>query len=460
MSCVSPTLEGLVIRVDKARTVSGSAARGDENPFPWRVFALLAAILLAVVSPWLTHRSSSPVLWTYSKAYLVFLIALLGGVAGGAAFLAWLVRRAPRNRQMVFALFLLAVPAGMVLFLEASLGWIHRDAFAWYRAWGHRRSALMGFEAAPNHRWTIAGATYTTDGNTFRVHPGSRPSPEDETLIVLAGGSAVFGYGLNDDETWAVRLERRLRETLGPNVTVLNAGCNGHNTLQQLIRVYLRVLPLKPDVVIQYGAINDVRPDREADRWIAFPSELVEARSVRDYLRLKNAGRGFYLENSLLINMLGRKLGWLGSDLAPRYRPEDSEEGAPTFDRTVALYLRNLDTLDRLCEAEGAVFIPVTFLADVKHLPPPYDRGVPLYVEALRRRRRAQGRPLIDLWPAFTKAKDPASLFFPDHYHPNRRGTTFLARHVADALLPLLRERDQGEAPGLDAPPSGPTASN
>ncbi len=431
----------LAWRYHAAETVCAKVNR-ERSRFAWPVFTVIAALMLPMLAPFADHISERPVWGPYSQAYAFFLAAL--GVVGvsAAAVVTWLVRRVSRGRQLAFALMLVGLPVLSLLVAEAWLGLAGRDAFAWYRMWGHVRSPFFGYEASANHQWKVAGATYTTDSNAFRGRTAPRVLPDSEFLIVAMGGSAVFGYGLNDDETWPVRLERLLRERFGSSVTVLNAGCNGHNTLQQLFRAYVRVLPLKPDVVIHYGAINDVRTDAEVDQLIPFPAELVEARSTRDYLRLKNAGHGFYIENSLLLNQVGARLGLLSSDfLVPRFRGASAGEGRDTeFTKTSAAYLRNLDTLRLLCEREGTKFLPVTFVADVAQLRSPYDRGVERFVRALREDARERQLPLIDLAPAFERVSTKSDLFFQDHYHPNHIGAAFIAEHVANALAPMIQQ--------------------
>ncbi len=419
-------------------TNGGGHANASASGFCRRTIAIIFAVMLLPLLPFAFHRSTEPVWHTYSASYAVLLVGLVFAAGLVSVGMGWLFRKASRERQAPFVLLALGSVAMGLFCLELWLGFQNSDAFARYRAWGHTRSALLGFEAAPNNRWSIAGATYTTDAQTFRSHTTPRVSPDEETLIVVMGGSAVFGYGLNDDETWASSLEKRLRERFGSSVTVLNAGCNGHNTLQQMIRAHMRVLPLKPDFIVHYGAINDVRPDAARDQLIIFPEELVHATTTRDYLRIKNQGKGFYFENSLLFNRIGQAMGLFDCALTPRYRPKIGGSTVDTFVATTEIYLRNMASLQALCETNGVAFVPVTFLADTDSLPPPFHRGVEQYVKALRDQRCERGLPMIDLLPDFKRIKNKADLFFKDHYHPNRRGAAFLAEHIGAALESML----------------------
>src|SRR5262249_29336952 len=84
--------------------------------------------------------------------------------------------------------------------------------------------------------------------------------------IFTLGESSVFGYGLNDDQTWSHLLEQKLRDRLAdPTLDVVNGGNNGHTSLQSLFRFYVRVLPHKPTSVVLYFGPNDLYgtgPDR------------------------------------------------------------------------------------------------------------------------------------------------------------------------------------------------------
>jgi lysophospholipase L1-like esterase len=408
---------------------------------PLRLVGALYIPIFLLLLPFAGYHSSNPVFLIYSWDYLLFLIGLaLGGLA--LAFtLALMVRKAPVHRQLTFGLILLGIPVIMLLAVEAYLTYREPDAFAIYREWGHIKSPLVGFEAAPNHHWEQMGAVYSTDANTFRTHVAPRVAGEREILIVAMGGSDVFGYGLNDDETWPHRLEEILRKHFGEEITVINASNNGHNTLQQLIRMYVRVLPLEPDYIIFYGAINDIYTAQVGNRLISMPDALVQASSTRDYIGIKNRGKGFYLENSLLINYLRFYSGKFFT--AP-------DGGRPAV-QTVAVkdvplsnsswgYIRNIQNMHLMCKEAKARFIPVTLIADMQNLPESVRGQINMHMQALREHCRKTDVPLVDLHPAFGDITDKADLFFEDHYHPSRRGARFIAEQLAEALAPMIAQ--------------------
>lgn len=415
-----------------------------------RTAVLFIAIAL-LLAPFVDHRSAEPVFLTFSWHYLLFLTGLAVSGLSLAIILSRAVRRAPPHRKLPFAFVLLGALVSILLAVEAVLGYLGRDLAPERHKWGQILSPFMGFENAPNHRWEIAGAVYTTDADTFRTHTAPRVSAEEETLIVVMGGSSAFGYGLNDNETLAHRLEHKLRARFDDRITVLNAANTGHNSLQQLFRFYNRVLPLKPELVVYYGAINDVRPRRMLNRMISLAPGVPEASTARQYLRLTNKGQGFYFENSLLMGRF-KAIAETAYKRWTNGRHNDRPAGkwwdytVEEYVDTAALYIRNLDTLRLICRANGITFIPVSFIGEFDELLDAWEIGTTHYVKRLREHCAENGFPLINLNPAFEREKDKARLFFPDHYHPSPDGAAFIASQVADALIPIIAELPENRA--------------
>ena len=80
-------------------------------------------------------------------------------------------------------------------------------------------------------------------------------------------------------------LEEKLREDLkDPNLNVINAGTNGHNSLQSLLRFYLRVLPLKPQVLLYYEGINDVHENVQQPDSTFLKEDLLFSDAITSYL--------------------------------------------------------------------------------------------------------------------------------------------------------------------------------
>ncbi|GMU20370.1 MAG: hypothetical protein AMXMBFR13_04670 [Phycisphaerae bacterium] len=429
-------------------TENRASTRSPRSSFSRKVLVLYLPVLLLSV-PFFGHQSRDPVFLGYSRDYLLFLGVMVAGGFGLCCALLAFFHRAPADRQLPFAFICIGLLGGVLLIAELWLGWRDGDAFKRYREWGHIRSPFYGFEAAASHSWSQAGADYTTDENTFRKHMPPRVAPDEEIRIFALGGSSVFGYGLHDDQTWPHLLEERLRRRLGPRITVINAGINGHNTLQQLFRLYLRVLPEHPHYVLHYGLINDIESEKTTLA-INMPAALVQVSSLREYLRLENAGKGFYQENSLLASHLIHIAQRL-VDRTPAPASEPPGGGEKQGDTGASRYIENIRTMELLCRERGIRFIPMTFLADLSKFPEQTAGRVRTYLQALRAFCQQSNIELVDLYGGLQPAMEGEALFFEDRYHPRAAGARYIAEHMAEILIPLLEDRLNPELVALGA---------
>ena len=85
--------------------------------------------------------------------------------------------------------------------------------------------------------------------------PGIVEIGDGEFVIALLGGSTTDGE-LYSFKTWGEILYEKLSQN-GYSVKILNGGCGGYTTSQELIKLIRDVIPLNPDVVIDYTGAND-----------------------------------------------------------------------------------------------------------------------------------------------------------------------------------------------------------
>jgi lysophospholipase L1-like esterase len=97
----------------------------------------------------------------------------------------------------------------------------------------------------------------------FRGPVVGRKQP-GETRIVMLGGSTVFGYDVEWDDTIAAALERRLRER-HPNTRVINLGFIAEGSLA-FVPTLESYEYLDYDIVCLYEGYNDVLGDAEPNR--------------------------------------------------------------------------------------------------------------------------------------------------------------------------------------------------
>lgn len=75
--------------------------------------------------------------------------------------------------------------------------------------------------------------------------------------ILTIGGSTTEGVGLNDDKTWPLVLESKLKRNFG-KLWLNNAGLSGHSTFGHVILMHDYVAKIKPKVVIFLIGLNDL----------------------------------------------------------------------------------------------------------------------------------------------------------------------------------------------------------
>ena len=78
--------------------------------------------------------------------------------------------------------------------------------------------------------------------------------------IVTIGGSTTYGYGVIETEyTYPAQLESMLHNEYALSyVEVINAGVPNYTTWELLVDFEFRILELDPDLIIYYGATNDI----------------------------------------------------------------------------------------------------------------------------------------------------------------------------------------------------------
>jgi lysophospholipase L1-like esterase len=174
--------------------------------------------------------------------------------------------------------------------------------------------------------------------------------PAGAYRILVMGGSTVYETGIDDwrASTW-VEMQRVLREELGhPEAEVINAGCGGWTSWENLIDLSQRGLSLDPDLVVVYCGTNDVHAR-------LVPPELY-ARDNSGY-RIQWMPTNAFWEHSLVLRTIGFKLGLARKnsvgELSSR-ETDDSLVRMATLDaNSTDFYEDNLRQMVAICRARG-----------------------------------------------------------------------------------------------------------
>ena len=209
----------------------------------------------------------------------------------------------------------------------------------------------------------------------FRGREFNVEKSDDVTRIVCIGGSTTYSGRVGPDQTYPAQLEKLLRDD-GVRCEVINAGVPGWTSVENMINLQLRVLPLKPDIVVVYQgrndafpqAYNDFRPDyshfRRPD--YSFPDS--------NYLHKPL----FRVSNLLLIlcTYKGNRLGWSSSEENPPYGGI-TVQNSPSREQLVehlsdtsriTTYERMVNDMIAACHREGVKIIFGTMAFNSKRL--------------------------------------------------------------------------------------------
>jgi len=144
--------------------------------------------------------------------------------------------------------------------------------------------------------------------------------PEGIFRIVTIGESTTYGFGVNANEAYPALLEDILREEYGyTNVEVINAGVVGYTSFEVLSNFQFRVLELKPDLIIYYGALNDADTRLEDPGCFNSPSPLYGLTTIRGLWRTEFAE----LPSSVLYRYFGVNVGFVNVPTSIEFALED-----------------------------------------------------------------------------------------------------------------------------------------
>lgn len=143
-----------------------------------------------------------------------------------------------------------------------------------------------GYRPRPNSRYPYSNGTVATSNTAgYRGPVVSIPKPPETFRIVLLGGSATHGFGVNDGETIDSFMREILRERYPDrDMEVVNLAFDGYDSYQLLQRFRSDGLRMDPDLVIVNTGINDVRNAQFQDLTRADPRTVLWIHVLRRLL--------------------------------------------------------------------------------------------------------------------------------------------------------------------------------
>jgi lysophospholipase L1-like esterase len=248
-------------------------------------------------------------------------------------------------------------------------------------------------------------------GQRSRELPANKKS--NEQRIYLMGASATLGWGVTQDETYALLIEKELNaKSLQIHYEVINAGIGNYDTNAQYLLIKKQLAQVKPDHVVLTYYVSDV-----------IPREVGNDNPIYHYSYL-----AAYLANA--ANVVTYALS--GKTSLSEYYSQFYETKNPHWLKAK----ENINDIKILCDQNGISF-SILMLPDIHNL----NQGTPLKAiyEKIESDFNGMGIKTFNIFGAlqtefagreqeiWIQANDP---------HPNAKGH----KVIADQLLQFLRK--------------------
>lgn len=269
-------------------------------------------------------------------------------VAGGRGWTLVRARAWLRPWRLLAALLLLLAGIEIgVRALDASRGYSWNARTSWY--WLFEQDPALGYRGRPgaSAATPLERVEHGPDG--FRDHRSLAQLGSDARLVICVGDGNTYGLTAGSEAlTYPAVLERRLRTLSGDRRwVVFNAGVPGYTTHEILELLKLRLLKLRPQVVLAMSLVSDFEHVTlyldDALDYDAYALRMAPwaATPLHDLLM-----------RSALVGRLAQR--WRASrpdDLGGRYPMTAYGEATP---RGTQLYLDNVALTAALCARSGS----------------------------------------------------------------------------------------------------------
>ena len=267
--------------------------------------------------------------------------------------------------------------------------------------------------------------------------------------VVCLGASTTYGLYVGTDQAYPARLEKLLTFE-GIPCQVINAGVPGYISIDLLLTLQFRVLPLEPDVVIVYEGRNELFP-QSFNNFLPDYSHFRKADySIRSTNYLNKYLFGLSHLYFVLATYHGDRFGFDSREENPAYG-QIRYENQPTSEELIAnlndcrrseTYRNTLRSIAAICKVHSIKLVLGTMAFQVERLAtgvlvddpaihPALEHQLEQNNQIVREIAREQGATLVE---TEVLVKEP--WLFHDDCHLNKEGH---ARR-AELLLPAIAE--------------------
>jgi hypothetical protein len=298
-----------------------------------------------------------------------------------------------------------------------------------------------------------------TDARGFML-PYNRHEKPDLTLVFL-GGSTVACIYVEEENRFPYLVGNLLAQKTGKQITSINSGVGGNNSLHSLDILLNKIIPVRPDAVVMMHNINDlVALIYDQTYWSRNPSRaaIVNFSFYKNLTGLKaiaTLARDVYIPNlHAATRILSRKI------FGKKVKDPDDEfahiRGQKlTVDQAHILdeFRMNLQTFINICRARRITPVLMTQFNRYKANPDPKvlkaiqgfesDSGIPVrefielyarFNQAIREVGQQNGVLVIDLAALIPQDKQ----YLYDVVHLKTEGSQLAAQLISEHLQPLV----------------------
>ena len=269
----------------------------------------------------------------------------------------------------------------------------------------------MGHEHTPNREAFLMGVPVKINSAGLRDREFGISKPRDTFRVLVLGDSITFGWGVQQEKTFAKLLENKLNEKPPPgwptHVEVINAGVGNYNTAQEVAYFKERGRLYRSDMVILAFFINDAEPTpRQETSWLAQRSCL--------YVFVSS----FWDEILRLLH--------LRANYRDYYRSL-YQDGAPGW----MACQRAFRELMALCRGEH-IDLRIAIIPELHSIGADYEfQDVSFLVRSVAKDGRV---PVIDLLDGISPGDPPSLWVSPGDAHPNARAMEMFATQLNESV--------------------------
>lgn len=327
---------------------------------------------------------------------------------------------------------------------------------------------LIPFTLKKNHTctmkdyWGDFDTKATTNSMGYRGREFSQKPKEGTTRILMLGDSFTFGYGVTDDETYPVLLEKSLQEKA---VEVINAGyADGYSPDSYYVYLKNRGFSLNPSIIVMSFFVYNDLFDLAETVWEktsadGLPETIVSCCRYFEGGKLRN--KDLAVKYKIPVLRQSHLFLLAMNEYSSRYRPQENTRlgefkynflpGCPLSPECIEKFAREeqrvytvINAMKRGADERNIPFIILMIPIDYQLVPEvirkygsiiPLDPQNPDFIQKrLSANFSDRNIPTIDLYGIFQKDPDPKSLYFPSDAHFTPRGNALTASVLAEYL--------------------------